>query len=263
MTLSQFRDHFGTSRKYAQAALEHMDRLQVHPPRRRRSRTRLSPPRPRTVTSPDARRPHGVSSVPSTTDRDCGRCAGGTSFFRRTTTTSRCRRVARCGAWRIWDASRRRSSSLARSRIRTKPLSPFATAMHEGWGLDSSQVIASRHAEERCRALISGRNRASFPFATPSTASTTTSRMTICSAIPPPPRQAFPAKSSPSLDLPDDPDPQRPHLRAARRRQPRRSSACVSTAAVKLADSGWDVWFYEDVAVRLRPASLEIADWTT
>lgn len=29
MTLSQFRDHFGTSRKYAQAALEHLDRLQV------------------------------------------------------------------------------------------------------------------------------------------------------------------------------------------------------------------------------------------
>lgn len=27
MTLSQFRDHFGTSRKYAQAALEHLDRL--------------------------------------------------------------------------------------------------------------------------------------------------------------------------------------------------------------------------------------------
>lgn len=27
MTLSQFRDHFGTSRKYAQAALEHLDQL--------------------------------------------------------------------------------------------------------------------------------------------------------------------------------------------------------------------------------------------
>ena len=27
MTLAQFRDHFGTSRKYAQAALEHLDRL--------------------------------------------------------------------------------------------------------------------------------------------------------------------------------------------------------------------------------------------
>ena len=27
ITLSQFRDHFGTSRKYAQAALEYLDRL--------------------------------------------------------------------------------------------------------------------------------------------------------------------------------------------------------------------------------------------
>jgi selenocysteine-specific elongation factor len=27
MTLSQFRDHFGTSRKYAQAALEFLDQL--------------------------------------------------------------------------------------------------------------------------------------------------------------------------------------------------------------------------------------------
>ena len=27
MTLSQFRDHFGTSRKYAQAALERLDQL--------------------------------------------------------------------------------------------------------------------------------------------------------------------------------------------------------------------------------------------
>jgi selenocysteine-specific elongation factor len=27
MTLAQFRDHFGTSRKYAQATLEHLDRL--------------------------------------------------------------------------------------------------------------------------------------------------------------------------------------------------------------------------------------------
>jgi selenocysteine-specific elongation factor len=27
MNLAQFRDHFGTSRKYAQAALEHLDQL--------------------------------------------------------------------------------------------------------------------------------------------------------------------------------------------------------------------------------------------
>ena len=27
ITMAQFRDHFGASRKYAQAALEHMDRL--------------------------------------------------------------------------------------------------------------------------------------------------------------------------------------------------------------------------------------------
>ncbi|MDQ2655419.1 MAG: SelB C-terminal domain-containing protein, partial [Chloroflexota bacterium] len=29
ITMAQFRDHFGASRKYAQAALEHMDRLKL------------------------------------------------------------------------------------------------------------------------------------------------------------------------------------------------------------------------------------------
>ena len=45
---------------------------------------------------------------------------------------------ARCGCSRITDSTPRRSSSSDRSRIREQPLSPFAAAMHDAWGLDAA-----------------------------------------------------------------------------------------------------------------------------
>jgi selenocysteine-specific elongation factor len=51
MTLAQFRDHFGTSRKYAQAALEHLDRLKYT---RRVGDDRVRGPRRPNASSPNS-----------------------------------------------------------------------------------------------------------------------------------------------------------------------------------------------------------------
>ncbi|HEX2281021.1 MAG TPA: PIG-L family deacetylase, partial [Thermomicrobiales bacterium] len=45
-----------------------------------------------------------------------------------------------------------------------RPLSAFAEAMHEGWGLTANEVIASRQAEEAAAAAILGAQTRVLPF---------------------------------------------------------------------------------------------------
>src|SRR5688500_17330017 len=47
---------------------------------------------------------------------------------------------------------------------RTRPLSAFAQAIHERWGLSASEVIASRQAEEAAAAAVLGASTRVLPF---------------------------------------------------------------------------------------------------
>ncbi len=135
-------------------------------------------------------------------------------------------------------------------------LSPFATAMHEGWGLDASQVIASRQAEERVASAHLGASQRVLPlrdaiyredyylsnddlFGTPHAA-----------------EAGIPGEIIAALDLPTDPDPNvRIYAPLAIGNHVDHQHAF--DAAVMLANSGWDVWFYEDAPYSLRSGSLD------
>jgi LmbE family N-acetylglucosaminyl deacetylase len=47
---------------------------------------------------------------------------------------------------------------------RAHPLSEFAEAMHEQWGLTANEVVASRQAEEAAAAAVLGANTRVLPF---------------------------------------------------------------------------------------------------
>src|SRR5918993_4154617 len=47
---------------------------------------------------------------------------------------------------------------------RARPLSAFAQAMHERWGLTANEVIASRQAEEAAAAAVLGARTRVLPF---------------------------------------------------------------------------------------------------
>ena len=136
------------------------------------------------------------------------------------------------------------------------PLSAFAEAMHQGWGVSATDVIACRRAEEDAAAAVLGSRSSVLPFrdaiyrgdsylsdddlfGTPAEA------------------EAFLAEAIvTTLDPGDRPDP------AARFYAPLAVGRHVDhqiafQAGQILANRGWDVWFYEDVPYALKPDALD------
>jgi LmbE family N-acetylglucosaminyl deacetylase len=132
----------------------------------------------------------------------------------------------------------------------TTPLTSFAEAMHEGWGLDSAQVIAGRRSEEAFASVILGTTDSFLPFRD---AIYRGERYLSNDGI-------FGDVAADEADLP------RAIIEALRLEADERSTTRLYAplaignhvdhqiafrAGVAMAREGWTVWFYEDLPYAL------------
>lgn len=135
-------------------------------------------------------------------------------------------------------------------------LSPFASAMHEGWGLATSEVIARRRAEEDNAARAIGATVRLLPFHDAIYRGHAYLSDDDLFSTPAATEQDLPDRIVAALGLPDVPD------NAVRIYAPLGIGGHVDhqlafTAATSLAAAGWDVWFYEDVPYALQQGARE------
>jgi LmbE family N-acetylglucosaminyl deacetylase len=138
---------------------------------------------------------------------------------------------------------------------RDRPLSAFAEAMHEGWGLTANEVIASRQAEETAAAAILGAQTRVLPFRDAIYRGDYYLSDDDLFGSPARAEASLPAAITASLDLASAPDA------AIRIYAPlgvgkHVDHQIVHLAAKDLAEQGWDVWFYEDIPYALKPGAL-------
>ena len=139
---------------------------------------------------------------------------------------------------------------------RHRPLTAFAKAMHEGWGLTANEVIASRQAEDHAAAAVLGALTRVLPFRDAIYRGDYYLSDDDLFGSPAPKEASLPATVATSLDLGSRPDG------ATRIYAPlgigkHVDHQLVYLAARQLAEDGWDVWFYEDIPYALRPGALE------
>jgi LmbE family N-acetylglucosaminyl deacetylase len=139
---------------------------------------------------------------------------------------------------------------------RAQPLSPFATAMHAGWGLTAEKVIASRQAEENAAAMILGACSRVLPFRDAIYRGHAYLSDDDLFGAPSANDASLPGEIVASLDLGERPD------RSTRLYAPlgigrHVDHQLVHRAGADLAAAGWDVWFYEDIPYALKPGALE------
>src|SRR5215218_6419238 len=139
---------------------------------------------------------------------------------------------------------------------RDRPLSAFAEAMHERWGLTANEVIASRQAEEAAAAAELGAQTRVLPFRDAIYREDAYLSNEDLFGSPASEEASLPAAIAASLDLADSPDA------ATRIYAPlgvgrHVDHQIVHLAAQELAGRGWDVWFYEDIPYALRPMALD------
>lgn len=135
-------------------------------------------------------------------------------------------------------------------------LSPFASAMHEGWGLASSDVIARRRAEEDNAARAIGATVRLLPFHDAIYRGHNYLSDDDLFSNPAAAERDLPREIVASLGLPATPED------AVRIYAPLAVGAHVDhqlvfTAAMQLAEAGWDVWFYEDVPYAMRDGARQ------
>lgn len=133
-----------------------------------------------------------------------------------------------------------------------EPLSPFATAMHAGWGLPASEVIASRQAEEAAAAAILGASREVLPFHDAIYRGHAYLSDDQLFSSPAAADQPLPGAISAALDL-DFRRKTDVRLYAPLGIGNHVDHQLVFQAAADLARNGWDVWFYEDIPYALKP----------
>lgn len=134
-------------------------------------------------------------------------------------------------------------------------LSPFAAAMHAGWGLSAGDVVASRQAEETAAAAILGASTRILPFRDAIYRGFRYLSDDDLFGLPAPTEETLPDEIITALSLRDDPDA------AVRIYAPMGvgrhvDHQLVFRAAVVLAAHGWDVWFYEDTPYALMPDAV-------
>lgn len=135
-------------------------------------------------------------------------------------------------------------------------LSPFASAMHEGWGLAASEVIARRRAEEDRASRAIGATVRLLPFHDAIYRGHTYLSDDDLFSTPASAEQGLPDEIVSALGLPDVPtDAMR--IYAPLGIGGHVDHQLVFTAAASLAAAGWDVWFYEDVPYALREGARE------
>jgi len=140
---------------------------------------------------------------------------------------------------------------------RNRPLSTFAAAMHERWGLTANEVVASRQAEEAAAAAVLGAQTRVLPFRDAIYREDYYLSNDDLFGSPATEEASLPAAVAASLDLPDSPDA------ATRIIAPlgignHVDHQIVHLAGQELARRGWDVWFYEDIPYGLKPMALDV-----
>jgi LmbE family N-acetylglucosaminyl deacetylase len=139
---------------------------------------------------------------------------------------------------------------------RDRPLSVFAEAMHERWGLTANEVIASRQAEEAAAAAVLGAKTRVLPFRDAIYRGDYYLSNEALFGSPAPEEASLPAAIAASLGLADSPDA------TTRVYAPLGVGMHVDHQIVHLAGQdltrrGWDVWFFEDIPYGLKPMALD------
>jgi LmbE family N-acetylglucosaminyl deacetylase len=139
---------------------------------------------------------------------------------------------------------------------RDRPLSAFAEAMHERWGLTANEVIASRQAEETAAAAELGAQTRVLPFQDAIYRGEHYLSDEDLFGSPAPEEAALVAAIAASLDLADSPDAT-VRIYAPLGIGKHVDHQIVHLAGQELASRGRDVWFYEDIPYALRPMALD------
>jgi LmbE family N-acetylglucosaminyl deacetylase len=139
---------------------------------------------------------------------------------------------------------------------RDRPLSAFAEAMHERWGLTANEVIASRQAEETAAAAELGAHTRVLPFQDAIYRGEHYLSDEDLFGSPVTEEEALAAAIAASLDLADSPDAT-VRIYAPLGVGKHVDHQIVHLAGQELASRGWDVWFYEDIPYALKPMALD------
>ena len=139
---------------------------------------------------------------------------------------------------------------------RDRPLSAFAEAMHEKWGLSADEVIASRQAEEAAAAAELGAQTRVLPFRDAIYRGDAYLSDEDLFGSPATEEASLPTMFAASLDLADSPDATT-RIYAPLGIGKHVDHQIVHLAGQELAGRGWDVWFYEDIPYALRPMALD------
>ncbi len=139
---------------------------------------------------------------------------------------------------------------------RDRPLSAFAKAMHEGWGLGANEVIASRQAEEAAAAAVLGAQTRVLPFRDAIYRGDNYLSNEDLFGSPAAEEASLPAAIAASLDLANSPNVTI-RIYAPLGVGKHVDHQIVHLAAQELAGRGWDVWFYEDIPYALKPMALD------
>jgi LmbE family N-acetylglucosaminyl deacetylase len=137
-----------------------------------------------------------------------------------------------------------------------EPLTAFADELHEAWGMDASQVISGRRAEEAAAAAIMGTRSVNLPFRDCIYRGAQYLSDEDLFGQPKDAEANLPDDLIASLDLSDQPDGTL-RLYAPLAVGNHVDHQHAFNAGVALARAGWDVWFYEDLPYALLPGRLQ------
>jgi LmbE family N-acetylglucosaminyl deacetylase len=139
---------------------------------------------------------------------------------------------------------------------RARPLSVFAEAMHERWGLTANEVIAGRQAEEAAAAALLGAQTRVLPFRDAIYRGDAYLSNEDLFGIPATEEASLPTAIAASLNLADPPNAS-VRIYAPLGVGKHVDHQIVHQAGQELAGRGWEVWFYEDIPYALKPMALD------
>ena len=137
-----------------------------------------------------------------------------------------------------------------------QPLTPFARELHDAWGLEANDVIASRRAEENAAAAILGAQTGVLPFLDAIYRGDHYLSDDDLFGTPAAAEWSLPAQIAASLGLAATPDPST-RIYAPLGIGRHVDHQHVFLAAMELETMGWDVWFYEDIPYAMKPGAFD------
>ncbi|MBA2595391.1 MAG: PIG-L family deacetylase [Chloroflexia bacterium] len=138
----------------------------------------------------------------------------------------------------------------------TEPLSAFARTLHDAWGLNAEEVIASRQAEEQQAASVMGAQTGVLPFRDAIYRGNRYRSNDDLFGPPAAAESSLPEEIIGSLVLGATPTTST-RIYAPLGVGRHVDHQIVFLAGMELATRGWEVWFYEDIPYALKPNALE------